>query len=688
MHLTTLAQISGSMSVVLLVLGLGFIIFVHELGHFLVAKMVGIKVDQFAVGFGRAILCWRKGIGLRLGTTEPEMRRRIAAGAEESDFGETEYRLNWMPLGGYVKMLGQDDLDPTKLSEDPRSFNQKPIWARTAVVSAGVIVNVIFGALFFVIAFMWGVDFPPAEVGGVVQGSPALTTAAEDHPEVVGLIPGDRIVRLNGTDVPADFAEVKINSALSNPEYPLEVTVERPAFGGDPGGLYTFKMKLAKDPDLNLPYLGIVPPSTLTLRQAKNEKDRKDALKALGKISPDLRPGMRLTAVNDTPVTAHWQYSRLLQQSNGQALTVHFTNEEGSALTAEVYPTSERQSGKLPAPWKQGDDKTQNVPHLLGLVPPITVSPADDDHSPAKGKIEDGDVVVSVNGQMWPTIEDLVRLVHTSDDKVELVLLRDGERVETSITPKRSWWPGSKPKIGVSINWATDTTYVASVLPDSPAADLNILAGTRITAVNGTEIDGYDALRRVVAGRENDELALTFALPVGDGVDETVALTLDANAASALASLRWLDRIGNFEPLKVEQQTSSVPTAIAMGTQKTWLFMKQVYITILRLAQGTVKAEHLSGPVGIAYGGSKFASEGFAYLLYFLGLLSVNLAVINFLPLPIVDGGLFVLLMIEKLRGKPVPPQVQSAISVVGLVLLGAVFLIVTFHDISRLVGG
>jgi regulator of sigma E protease len=687
MHLTTLAQISGSMSVVLLVLGLGFIIFVHELGHFLVAKMVGIKVDQFAVGFGRAILCWRKGIGLRLGTTEPEMRRRIAAGAEESDFGETEYRLNWMPLGGYVKMLGQDDLDPTKLSEDPRSFNQKPIWARTAVVSAGVIVNVIFGALFFVIAFMWGVDFPPAEVGGVVQGSPALTTAAEDHPEVVGLMPGDRIVRLNGTDVPADFAEVKINSALSNPEYPLEVTVERPAFGGDPGGLYTFKMKLAKDPDLNLPYLGIVPPSTLTLPEAGKKSEREAALAALATISPDLQPGMTVTSINGTPVTAHWQYARLLQQSNGKSVTVTFSGEDGATATAELEPGGELQSAELPAPWAQGEDKTQKVPHLLGFVPPITIAPIGQS-SPSAGKVEAGDIVVSVNGEMWPTIQRLVSLVHASREEVDLVLLRDGERVETSITPKRSWWPGSKPKIGVSINWATDTTYVASVLPDSPAADLNILAGTRITAVNGTEIDGYDALRRVVAGRENDELALTFALPVGDGVDETVALTLDANAASALASLRWLDPIGLFKPLKVEQQTSSVPTAIAMGTQKTWLFMKQVYITILRLAQGTVKAEHLSGPVGIAYGGSKFASEGFAYLLYFLGLLSVNLAVINFLPLPIVDGGLFVLLMIEKLRGKPVPPQVQSAISVVGLVLLGAVFLIVTFHDISRLVGG
>ncbi len=152
------SQIQGFL---LLALGFGFVIFWHELGHFLAAKWVGIKVDQFAVGFGQAVIAWRKGLGFRVGTTKPEYDKKVPTGfiangratvpideknpvnpneeiaaTKALGLGETEYRLNWIPLGGYVKMLGQDDLDPNATSFDPRSFNRKSIGARMIVVSA------------------------------------------------------------------------------------------------------------------------------------------------------------------------------------------------------------------------------------------------------------------------------------------------------------------------------------------------------------------------------------------------------------------------------------------------------------------------------------------------------------------------------------------------------------------------
>src|SRR5687768_12903067 len=108
-----------------LVIGFGFVVFWHELGHFLAAKWVGIKVEQFAVGMGQAVFSWRKGMGFKAGSTIPEYERRIteyykASGIEPKEFtttqiaqasealglSETEYRFNWLPIGGYVKMLG------------------------------------------------------------------------------------------------------------------------------------------------------------------------------------------------------------------------------------------------------------------------------------------------------------------------------------------------------------------------------------------------------------------------------------------------------------------------------------------------------------------------------------------------------------------------------------------------------
>src|SRR5678815_2831063 len=94
-------------SLLLLIFGFGFVIFFHELGHFLAAKWVGIKVEQFAVGFGQALVSWRKGFGFALGSSSRKYEE-LAERGEAAGIGETEYRLNWIPLGGYVKMLGQD----------------------------------------------------------------------------------------------------------------------------------------------------------------------------------------------------------------------------------------------------------------------------------------------------------------------------------------------------------------------------------------------------------------------------------------------------------------------------------------------------------------------------------------------------------------------------------------------------
>ena len=148
------------------------------------------------------------------------------------------------------------------------------------------------------------------------------------------------------------------------------------------------------------------------------------------------------------------------------------------------------------------------------------------------------------------------------------------------------------------------------------------------------------------------------------------------------------DELPPFQMLRVVQKADGVGRAIAMGYEKTNLFIKQTYVTLLRLFQGTVPGSEMRGPLGIAEAGTKITQQGISYLLFFMGLISVNLAVINFLPMPIVDGGLFVLLMIEKVRGKPVPLQVASALNLFGLVMIGSIFLFVSYNDIARMLGG
>ena len=169
------------------VLGLGAVIFVHELGHFLLAKACGVKCDKFYVGFDA--------FDIKIGDRVIIPRRLI-----HWTWGETEYGIGILPFGGYVKMLGQDD-NPGNLEEevrksmkdgdasvssaltpeglvdrnkiDPRSFLAKSVPQRMAIISAGVIFNLIFAVLFAALAFRSGVDFTPPKVGNVIGGGPA-----------------------------------------------------------------------------------------------------------------------------------------------------------------------------------------------------------------------------------------------------------------------------------------------------------------------------------------------------------------------------------------------------------------------------------------------------------------------------------------------------------------------------------
>src|SRR4051812_39006003 len=210
-------------SLILLVLGFGFVIFFHELGHFLAAKWVGIKVEQFAVGFGQALISWRKGIGFRFGSSIKEYEAKLQQEGA-ANLGETEYRLNWIPLGGYVKMLGQDDLKANAQQDDPRAYNRKSIGARMVVVSAGVIMNIILAAIGFMVVFLMGFRTTPPAVGMVQPGSPAALTTTLDGKHAP-LQVGDRLLIFDGKSQHS-FDKIHLNAALPA-EGPLPIYARR-----------------------------------------------------------------------------------------------------------------------------------------------------------------------------------------------------------------------------------------------------------------------------------------------------------------------------------------------------------------------------------------------------------------------------------------------------------------------------
>ncbi len=710
-----IAAIDGTLALTLLILGLGFIIFVHELGHFLVAKAVGIRCTQFAIGFGHALFCYRKGLGFRLGSTEPEVTRRVHEHVnrqhkdptkltqtefdrviDELELGETEYRFNWMPLGGYVKMLGQEDLDPTKVSDDPRSYNCKPVWARMCVISAGVIMNLIFAAVFFMGTFLLGAMVPPAEVGQVLPGEPAAMAVAEQDASIVGMQPGDRILAINGNK-PSDYTDVKVTIALSDaqltdskgnivdPGETITFKVRRPAWSDQPARELTFKVSpILPETGVQLPWIGLAPPISTTLIDPDRLSDQA-AQVATQQIHDTLtiQADWTLDQVNDESIARHWQYRQAVEVSQGQPLELVFTNpKDASQHTVTVHPNTELQRYR-------SEEKKSPLHHLLGLSPPIRISyivPG----SAAEGKLQAGDIVTQISDSSWPTLDQFGNAVSAAaGEPIDIQVLRNGESIAMQIQARRQdWWKPWQSKIlGVGYgNADAECAIVTRVIPETPFAAMQskLIPGAVIEKINGKPVSNYNDIRLALQAADDPSVQVDVLVPLGGGQKDRLELTLDEKDRAALARLAWIDPLGAhmFKQLKVEQRADGPAQAVVMGIDKTILFIENTYVTILQLVKGSVGLKNMSGPVGIFRAGQRFAMEGISYLLFFMGLLSVNLAVINFLPIPIVDGGHFVLLCIEKLRGKPVPLKIQQAITVAGLVMLASIFLYVTYFDI------
>jgi regulator of sigma E protease len=693
----------------LLALGLGFVIFFHELGHFLAAKYCDVKVEQFAIGFGPAIMAWRKGIGFRWGTTAPDYNKRVeehfkkdhqdnrpaktdptidyaAVAAQTIGLGETEYRLNWVPLGGYVKMLGQDDLRPGATAEDPRAFNKKSVGARMIIVSAGVIMNVILAAVGFMILFMIGYPVPPATVGSVVANSPAARAATADG-TIVGLHPGDTIVSYDGKEMGGDFSRIPLNVALTHEGTRVPIVVQH--VDGTKQTLYATPE--SADDGKGLRQLGVGQPFELAGPEAFDDETDDAALLAKTDL-PDLqalKPGDTIT------------------QIDGQSV-----NPNGNAAIAQLYAALNASDGNpVPLTVRSADGtirKTTMTPHLaepfsginlsfLGMVPRADVLGLLSS-SPALGKLKPGDAIVAVDAGTDhlrnPTCQQIHDTLLAAGDKglnISLTVVDPGQttpRAIDDITPYRL--PGGGGKIGVGIApLGTDDQHsvVAEVLPNTPAAAAKIPTGATLTAVDGKPVTNWFEIRQAIsAAVPGQKMAFTFIPPEPDGKATSVTIALTRDDIDSVREIT-LEQYLPLHPMVSDLKTHNPFVALGWGVNETRDLILQFYITIQRMLTGDVGINNMMGPVGMAHEGAVVASRGTAWLLWFLCLISANLAVVNFLPIPIVDGGLFTLLILEKIQGKPLSLETQRIVQMVGLVLILGVFLLVTYQDIARMAG-
>lgn len=660
------AFVNTSWNIFLVVVGLGLVIFFHELGHFAVAKWCDVHVERFSLGFGPILWSFRR--------------------------GETEYALSLIPFGGYVKMLGQDDLDPSQLSsdeiaEDPRAYSAKSVPKRMAIISAGVVMNVVTGMLFYAIAFGFGVEANPPVVGAARVGMPAWRA---------GMRTGDEIVSIDGNRIET-FTDVIYNVALSHGD--VEVVWKRPdgtkvTRGITPDGSGTHRR------------IGVVPTVSTTLVNRPELPPTLPGTPA-ARAEPPFEGGDRIRRIDDEPVADYAEMHELLAARRDQEVT--FYVQRAGAAESDLTAIK---VGRNPF-------RTLGMSMEIGEIAAVRRdSPAD------RAGLEAGDKITNVDGKPVGVEVNPMRLPDLFEQKcrlresVTLTVLRPGaeQKPETvtvefqpddpllpawSERPSAEDVPLSVPSLGIAFHMIPK---VISVDAGSPAEKAGIKPEERLIRMVLTLPEDAPS------DRVNEGKPVTIPLVTEDKDKPPVhnwafAFWQMQSMPTRNVTLTVADKHGNerdVDVAPVEDPRWSLPfrgiqpematrllqatgplSAVRLGFKRAKTEMFRIYQTIASLLTGRVSYKELAGPVEIGKAAYKVvAHRGLIYLLMFLGFLSINLAVLNFLPIPVLDGGHMVFLLWEAVTRKKPSERVVIGATYVGLALVLGLMCLVLYLDL------
>ena len=603
--------------VIEILIALGLIIFVHELGHFMTAKWFGVRVRRFALGMGPVIVKWVR--------------------------GETEYSLRCIPVGGFVDLVGEHP--DAEEADDPRGLWRRPAWQRIVVFSAGVVMNALLALVFFALAPIVGIQAIVPVAGGVLPGMPA---------EKAGILPGDRLVAINGHRIES-FEDLLYTVALDDAGTSFNVEVERPGAGSAPPKVLNMTIVSVRPPESLFPLLGI-------------EMERSTVVAVFARPDAPLRQagveeGDRILAVDGKEVATWRELSKALADAPAGPVVLKI-ERNGKALDLRI----------VPADLKAYDD---------GMLPPTKIGAVEAGSPAAAAGILAGDRIAAVQGKPWPMPDEMAAAVKAAgkDAEIRLTLWRNGRTLD--VTCKAAVLPAADhARIGVSMGEAVEApVQLGAIEPGGPAAEAGLKSGDIVVAAgdNGQRIDGWEALARIIIAAAGKPVPLQVnrggaLLPTTLRPKAVPQDRLTLVAAGSTPLFAPLPRI--YNPIKAAQR----------GMRQTVLWLGRVYLNLKQFVSGQVSTKAVGGPVAIVQWSVSVAGQGLGTFMDFLGMLTVSIAVLNFLPIPPFDGGHVLFVLIDAIKRKPVSMKVRTVVWITGWVAVGLLFLVVTYRDILRVI--
>ena len=546
---------------------IGALIFFHELGHFLVAKACDVKVLRFALGFGPKLFGFAK--------------------------GETEYQVRALPLGGYVKMLGEIPGEEEEIApgDEGRTFDSKPIWQRAAIAFAGPAFNLILAFIVYFFMFTGTHQFGDTKLGIVSKGQPAWQA---------GLRAGDKILAVNGQEM-GHWEELR-QAISTNPGKDLHIDYER---GGQR-------------------HSGTIRPAAHNQENVFKEKETK------GRIGISL----------------------------------------------------------------------QYLKPIVALIDPS--SPA------AIAGIQNGDLILSIaNNKVdaWHEVRQnlanlavgssLEMLVQRSDEELKIVFTTaefpEGLKMESFSSADALSYTGL-----VNLD-----TVIQNVEPDSPAAVAGLAINDRLLSVAIESEGNLQPATPIgvwaidLSSFQGSDARSTFHLTYqrGQEIKKTNLILQAREETDDFKNKRTVYHFGASNDTSVlgtyliQRDVGLLEAAYEANLQvieDSGLIIKG----IAKIVQGVIPLDTMGGPIMLFVIAEKSAKRGWDFFFRMFAMISVNLGILNLLPLPVLDGGQLMFLGYEAIRRQPPPMRFRELANLFGIAMLLLLMVLVFHNDIIRYVLG
>jgi len=539
------------MDLVYFIVLVGVLIFVHESGHFLWAKLFGVRVLTFSLGFGPRVAGFTR--------------------------GGTDYVIAAIPLGGYVRMLGENPHDTVRCEDEQQSFKAQPVWRRFVIVLAGPMMNLLFPLLLYFFVFLNTTHLSPAVIGDVFPGQPADGKLAQ----------GDRI-----------------------------------------------------------------------------------------------------TAIDEHPIETFYDLTSVVAERAGQ--TLRFTIvRDGQTLTAPITPVAKRVQRPL--------DLSEEVGRIgISVNQPLSTVGVTSSRSPAgEAGIHTFDWVVSAASKRVERWSDLERVLDGNRGSLIPITVMRPEPVAgplgalgvalfmprvATLTPTPGVGQGPE-RAGLE----PGDLYVSQVMPDSPEARAGLRAGDRLVALDEQPILHFSSFLEALqaAGGKHHELSVRR-----DGELVTLRYALAHHRGGEYEERdSYVVGLRRWQPTLPFAEVPN-PHPVAYAFHEAWRATGEVVeltaTSFVRLFQGRLSMKSIGGPLTIFDAAGEAAREGAVNYLFLMGFISVNLGLINLMPIPLLDGGHLLFFIIELVTRRPLSGRLREYASIAGLTVLILLMVFAFKNDVER----